>query len=209
MRRLTFSLVFLVGLTALEWMVLERLLYSDAESVAFVVESVRGVLSGTPVSKSWQHRFVAPTLVSLFGGARPEAVARFAAVGLYATNLLLFGLLWRRGVRHVSAIASVVGLGLAHFVLAYRLEYPWDVVDQLLFVAFGAWAARGGKLLPLAPLLLIATFNHETALYIPLWYLLSANRREQVTALGSAGVMAGLIAAARAAFYVGRPLRLA
>src|SRR5215467_9728680 len=62
-RQLALCVGFLSWLSLAESKILERL-YADPASAGFVVESVRGVLAGTPVSKSWQHRFVGPLLVS-------------------------------------------------------------------------------------------------------------------------------------------------
>ncbi|MBX3186577.1 MAG: hypothetical protein KF819_06165 [Labilithrix sp.] len=197
--------VLLAWLSLAEWKIIERLLYADAASVGFVVESVRGVLAGTPVSKSWAHRVVAPLLVSLFGGANEAALERFAAGALVAANVLLFFCLRRRGVSLVGAAHGVVAFGLARFVLAYKLEYPWDGVDQLVFLTFGAWVARGGGLSRLAPLLVLGAFNHETILYVPLWYVLAGERKQRLAASGVAAAMATAIAITRAARYVGPP----
>ena len=188
-----------------EWKIFQRLLFSDAASTNFVLESVRGVLAGTPVSKSWQHRFVAPLLVSALGGVRLESIEIFHGLTLLIGNLLLFALLRRRTVAYVDAVLAVACLGLAHFVLAYKLEYPWDGIDQVIFLAFGGWAAQRGGLLAMTPLLLLGAFNHETILYLPLWYVLSADRKQQIAAIGSAAAIGGVILATRAAFYRGRP----
>jgi hypothetical protein len=195
----------LVWLSLAEWKIVERLLYSHPPSVAFVVESVRGVLAGTPVSKAWAHRIFAPFLVSLLGGATQVAVERFAAVALLAANLLLYYLLRRRGLSLAGAASGVVTFGLLRFVLAYKLEYPWDGVDLLVFLAFGAWAARGGGLLQMAPLLALGAFNHETILYVPLWYMLAGPRKQRVAAVAVAAAIATLIAITRAVRYVGQP----
>lgn len=205
MRRLVFSAFCLAWLSVAEWKIFQRLLFSDPAGTNFVLESVRGVLAGTPISKSWQHRFLAPLLVSVFGGARLEAVEIFYGVTLLSANVLLFALLRRRGAAIADAMLAVVCLGLAHFVLAYKLEYPWDGIDQIVFIVFGAWAAQEGKLVATAPLLLIGAFNHETILYVPLWYLLSGDRKEKLAAVGSAALVGGVILAMRAVFYRGRP----
>ena len=197
----------LLWLSLAEWKILERL-YADPASRAFVAESVRGVLARTPVSKSWSHRFVAPWLVSALGGASAEGTARFAALTLFAANGLLFVLLRRRGVRVGVASVAALAFGLARLVLAYKLEYPWDGVDQLVFLAFGAWAASGGSLVgrwPVLPLLLIGAFNHETILYVPLWYLLGPDRRDRAAGVIAGAAIAAIVGVTRALAYVGPP----
>jgi len=199
------ELAFVAWLSLAESKIFERLLFSDPANSAFVVESVRGVLFGTPVSQSWQHRVLAPLLVSALGGADVGSVVRFFGLTLLAANVLLFVLLRRRTGSPLAGLLGVACLGFAHFVLAYKLEYPWDGIDQLLFLAFGAWAAQNGKLLPLVPLLLIGTFNHETILYLPFWLLLSGDRKRRIAGLVAAVAMGGVIVAMRAWLYRGRP----
>lgn len=195
----------LVWLSFAEWKILERLSYSHPPSVEFVVESVRGVLAGTPVSKTWAHRVVAPTLVSLLGGATPAAVERLAVITLVASNLLLYALLRRRGLSLAGALSGVATFVLARFLLAYKLEYPWDGIDVLVFFTFGAWAATGRSLLFLVPLLAFGAFNHETILYVPLWYLLVGERKQRLVAVAVAAALAAVIAITRTIRYVGRP----
>lgn len=205
MWRLALSFSFLSWLSFAEWKIFERLLYADPASTSFVVESVRGVLAGTPVSKSWQHRFVGPLLVSALGGANVESLERLGLVTLLAANLLLFVVLRRRGAAISDAMVGVACFGLAHVVLAYKLEYAWDGIDPLVFLFFGFWASQSRGLYALLPLLLLGTFNHETILYLPLWYLLGRDRKQQLAAIGFLAVMGGAIAATRAAFYKGQP----
>lgn len=197
-------------LSLAEWKILTRL-YADLPSLAFVAESVRGVLAGTPVSKSWAHRLVAPLLVTLLGGPNGDAVLLFTGLALLAANGLLFVLLRWRGVSRFGAALGVMAFGLLRIVLAYKLEYPWDGVDQLVFLAFGAWAARGGSLVRFAPILALGTLNHETILYVPLYYLMDAlvgrprSMQKALSAGAALGVIAAAIAALRALRYVGRP----
>ena len=201
------------SLSLAEWKILARL-YADPPSLAFVVESVRGVLAGTPVSKSWAHRLLAPLLVALLGGPNGEAVLLFTGLALLAANGLLFVLLRWRGVSRSGAALGVTAFGLARLVLAYKLEYPWDGVDQLVFLAFGAWAARGGGLWRFVPILAVGTLNHETILYVPLYYLIGAlvglphatsGMRRALSAGAALGVVAAAVAGLRALRYVGQP----
>lgn len=198
-------LAFVVWLSVAEWKALERLLYADPNSTAFVVESVRGVMAGTPISRSWQHRFLGPLLVTALGGADAVTLARAGLLLLAAANLLLFALLVRRGASLGAVVRTVAVYGVARFVLAYKLEYPWDGIDQLLFLAFGAWVAGGGTLRRWWPLLVVGLFNHETILYVPVWYALGRDRGQRLDALLSAVALGGGALALRQAFYRGRP----
>lgn len=196
------------AISLVEWKLVERISYSDAPSVGFVVESVRGVLAGTPVSKSWAHRFLGPLLVSALGGATPAALFRFAIAALFLTNLVLFALVWRqRGrARARDGVLAVLALAALHVLLAYKLEYPWDGTDQLLFVIFGAQIAAGARLSALTPLLVVGALNHETVLYMPAFYLLGAtSRRERGRAALALGALGAVIGGVRTLAYRGRP----
>jgi hypothetical protein len=208
MRRLALCLALLSWLSVAEWKLLERVLYSDPPSVDFVVESVHGVLAGTPIARAWQQRFVGPLAVAGLAkltGDTLSALKLFSALMLLAANLLLFALLRRRGATHWVALVGVMCLGFTHLILLYKLEYPWDGIDVLIFLTFGHWAARGSSLLTLAPLLLLGAFNHETILYVPFWYLLTRDRKQWLTAAATAAILGALILGTRALFYHGPP----
>jgi hypothetical protein len=115
----------------------------------------------------------------------------------------------RRSTANKSRFAALVGVacfGFAHLVTAYKLEYPWDGIDVLLFMTFGYVAARGGSLLALAPLLLLGAFNHETILYVPLWYALPpSSKKQRGMAIAAAALLGGTIWLLRHLFYRGRP----
>jgi hypothetical protein len=205
-RRLVIGAALVSWLSFAEWKIFERLMYHDRVSVDFVLESVRGVLAGTPVSKSWQHRFLGPLAVSGIAALTHDPLAAlkiFHAIMLGCANLLLFALLLRRGF--CQAMVAVVVFGFAHILLAYKLEYPWDWIDMTIFLGFGYWAAQGGGILGMVPLMVIGVFNHETILYLPLWYLLTKDRKQWLAAGAAAVAMGGAMLTLRAIFYKGQP----
>ena len=208
MWRLASCLALLLWLSVAEWKLVERVQYSDAPSVDFVLASVRGVLDGTPIAKAWQQRFIGPLAVAGLArltGDTLSALKLFTALLIAGANLLLFALLRRRGATDWVALLGVIGFGFTHLILLYKLEYPWDGIDVLIFLTFGYWAAREGSLLALAPLLLVGAFNHETILYVPLWLLLSRDRRQWLTAAAAAAIVGALILGTRVLFYHGPP----
>jgi hypothetical protein len=215
--RVLASSAALAAMTAGEAKLFDRLLFGGRADYSFVLEAVKGVLAGTPVSPSWQQRLLGPLAVSLLGTvtASPVGALRlFAALAIAGANLLLFGVVTRRRNAPLEGLLAVAAFGLAHLLLLYRLEYPWDGIDVLVFLVFGAWASRRGRLAPLGPLLIAGTMNHETVLYVPLWYLLSplergappAERREALRAgLLASLLIAGAIVLLRKALYIGVP----
>jgi len=205
-------------LTLGEYRLFDRLLFQDREEYEFVLSGVSGVLSGRPVSQSWQHRFLSPLLVAALDPLTSDRLASlklFCALLIGCANCLLFLILRRKGASIPSSLLGVGCFGLGHLLLMYRLEYPWDGLDILLFLAFGYCAAQGRRLLSLWPLLVLGTLNHETVLFLPLWYCLSPFEAERPlrsyarTVLGAAVVataMALVIWFLREHFYLGRPV---
>jgi hypothetical protein len=191
--------VVIAWLSLVEFRLFERLLFARTDDVAFVLQAVHGVLDGHPVSQSWQHRFLGPLFVAAIEHLTRDpilALQIFYGLTLLAANLLLFFLTKR-------SLLAVCAFGFAHLLFAYKLEYPWDGIDVLIFLYFAFAAQKQNRFLSLWPLLLIGLFNHETILYLPLWYLLAPGQRRQ------SGIALLLMCAAiwflRAHFYIGRP----
>jgi hypothetical protein len=186
----------------------ERLLYADASEMEFVRANVAGILQGRPVSKAWQQRVLAPLAVAALTrvtGSDLAAIRLLEDLLVAAANLLLFILVRRRACRPADAFLAVALFGFAHLLLMYRLEYPWDSVDVLIFMVFGAEAARGRRLASLWPLLLVGTLNHETVLYLPLWYVVAGPRRTRLRAAATGVALGAAILMLRQALYRGRP----
>src|SRR5438270_335642 len=94
------ALVVLALLTLGEIRLFDRLLYDGHDDASFVVESVRGVLDGRPVSKSWQQRLLGPLVVQAVARVSGSPLTALRVVGGFfvaIANFLLFGLFRRRG----------------------------------------------------------------------------------------------------------------
>jgi len=216
---LVLSLAALAWLSLAEWKIFERLLFDRPADYEFVIKNVHGILAGTPVFKATQQRVLGPLAVvglEKLTGDPVSALKLWISLMLGAANLLLFALLRRAGVDGWRALAAVVGLGFAHIVTSYTLEYPWDGIDVLLFLTFGWWVARGGGIAASIPLFAIGAFNHESVLYMPLWFLLAPldgeapslpGPRSRLTAQGRAkkqlaGAFAALVILAAVILFV-------
>jgi hypothetical protein len=209
--------VVLCLMTLGEIRLFDRLLFGNAADCEFVLRNIRGILARTPVWKAWQNRLLGPAAVRALSWVTRDPVASlkvFCDLMILAANALLFALVRRKGATLTAGLLAVVAFGFARIFLFYKLEYPWDGVDVLLFLAFGAWAARERTIVGFFPLLLIGVLNHETVLYIPLWYLLApldrtATSRRQGSSLVVAGLLlaflGGGILALRSLLYLGRP----
>lgn len=208
----------LLLLTLAEIRLFDHLLFQRRTDYEFVLTSIDGVLSGTPVSKSWQQRVLGPAAVAALGALTPsrfDALRLFAALMIAGANALLFAIVRRKGGSAALALLATIGFGIGHLLLLYRLEYPWDGIDVLLFLSFGFAVHEGARLASLVPLLLVGAVNHETVLYIPLWYALSAALARAGRApfidkklgppLLALALLSTAIAGLRHWLYVGRP----
>lgn len=207
----------LVLLTWGEVHVFDRLFFRVPDDYGFVLESVRGVLSGTPVFKSWQHRLVGPWavqgLVMLLGDPL-RALRVFLSCATLGANALLYFLTRKRGATRMETWLWLGAFGLARAVLAFRLEYPWDEIDVIVFLAVGHLASGDRPLSSFLPLCAAATLNHETVLYVPLWSALSALEEERapserrhtlLLATATAAVIGVTTLLLRRALYIGHP----
>lgn len=206
-------LAIVAAISAVEPAILERLLFRPPGSLEFVVESVRGILHGTPVYQAWQQRVLGPLVVAGVDLATHDtgrSLAIVRGVTLLVANVLVYLVVRARGGGARRAVAAVLVFAIARVFVVYRLEYPWDGIDAALFVVAGAWAAREGRLASLAPLLVLGLLNHETVLYLPLWTLLAPlaprARRETAAALATALVLGAIIVAVRHLAYRGQPV---
>jgi hypothetical protein len=164
-------------LTLAEIRLFDHLLFERRTDYEFVLTSIDGVLSGIPVSKSWQQRLLGPAVVaamSTITATRLDALRLFTALMIACANALLFAIVRRKSGSSALGLLAALGFGAGHLLLLYRLEYPWDGIDVLLFLSFGFLAQQGIRLRSLVPLLVLGAVNHETVLYMPLWYALSA-----------------------------------
>ncbi|HWA77757.1 MAG TPA: hypothetical protein VG937_35720 [Polyangiaceae bacterium] len=202
-------------LTVAEARLIVGALLRNRDQVAFVLHNASAILAGTPVWKSSQHRLLGPALLRVLEPLiRDPALALgwLLGLGILAENLLLWRLFRREGSGRAVAFASIATFGLLHFLSLYKLEYPWDSLDVLLFTGFGYWASLQARLRVLLPLVLLGLFNHETVLYVPLWCALavtdsalSPTRRQRELLWGVIGLVATIagILLLREVLYVG------
>lgn len=211
----TFALVLIALLTLGELRLRERLLYANAVELEFVRVNAALILEGRPVSRSWQHRLLpagAAAALTPVAGSHVAAVRWLENLLVAAANLLLYAIVRRRHPPRAGLLAVAL-LGFSHLLAMYKLEYPWDGIDVLLFLAFGA-CATAPRPTRIAPLLLIGALNHETVLYLPLFFLLAPLdpatrpptwRRDAIGAAFAALAIGALTLVLRAWLYRGRP----
>jgi hypothetical protein len=215
LRPLAFALGLLALFTIVEIHLYEWQLYQRSSAYSFVLANIDGILDGHPVSKSWQHRFFAPLIIAAitpYAGDRLHALQLFGRALVVLANLVLFILTLNKGRTLTQSLLTVLLFGLLHALAMYRLQYPWDDVDIVLFIVFGYWAWKNKPLIGFTPLLLIGTLNHETILYVPFYYFLSpidrpwaACKRELLVATLASVAMGGAIFMLRNHFYIGPP----
>ncbi len=155
------------------------------------VTTAHDVLLGRPHWRVYQSRVLSPylidTLTPLFG----SFLAAHVFVSIVA--LILAGLVaWRIGQRLADTRGAVASLLVFHASFALLLSRPWliawDYLDALVFLIFLDFVLSGRSWRWFVGLFAIAVFNHEIALFIPVWLVCEAVvRRDRVR--GVAGVV--------------------
>ena len=207
----------LLVLGAAEFRLLKRLLFEESREYDFVLDNMRGILDGTPAYVAWQHRLVGPAcwwVLELVTQNALVALEVLTALLLFAANALVFELAQRDGADRRRALVIAAALGFARLLLTYRLEYPWDGIDVLLFLLFGWLVARQNTSRWSLPICIVGAVNHETALYVPIWYAICAcdprraraerGRALKLSLVAATGMLVTIFAL-RHALYVGKP----
>lgn len=196
-------MLIILTLTLGQYRLSERLLFASEFHTNFVLLNIEGVVSGHPAGRVFQNRLLGPYLVmglaQLLDSSLLFALKLVTLIMTALANLLLGALIYLRLREHadehaekravVSALTAVALFILLRLLYLYLLEYPWDLIDALIFMLFGYWAVRRRPrwLLPL--LFLVSLFNRETCLFLLLWFVLEAlfGRKTGVAAAAAFG----------------------
>ena len=213
-----FALAVIVLLALWQFQIFSTTWFEDESFYGFVIENIEGVLERQPTGRVFQNRLLAPAIVSgvaaLFEIDLLLAYQGFIRSSLIITNLLLYSLIWLKWQHLPSALLAVLTFSVARFLLLYRLEYPWDQLDIILFMLFAYWAFKNSSWWWLIPIYVLALFNRESVLYIALWLLLSQiwniqfgliNWKKFTLFLFIFGLTAGAIFAIREILFLGPP----
>lgn len=140
-------------------------------------DAAQGVISGHPHWRAYQNRLLGPYLVWGIGHLLPSftsALKVFTAVSLIGHNILLYILLravnlgWRVAIMAVGLWSVTAIMMLDRYWL-----YTWDLLDISVF-AVAAWTLSFGR----SPAILLVVFpiallNRESALLLPITYVLA------------------------------------
>lgn len=140
-------------------------------------DAAQGVISGHPHWRAYQNRLLGPYLVWGIGHLLPSftsALKVFTAVSLIGHNILLYALLravnlgWRVAIMAVGLWSAAAIMMLDRYWL-----YTWDLLDISVF-AVAAWTLSFGR----SPAILLVVFpiallNRESALLLPIAYVLA------------------------------------
>ncbi|HEX3597859.1 MAG TPA: hypothetical protein VHU80_22275 [Polyangiaceae bacterium] len=196
--------------------ILDRLLFVDRREFGFVLDSVHAIVARAPIWRSWQHRLIPAYALNGLEALTTtplEALRFFTEAMILVQNVFLFALVKRLGATTGVALGAALLFVLARVLLTYELEYPWDEIDICLFSAFGYIVTRERPFVRSIPLLVVGLFNHETVLYLPLWFVLSGaerprppnGRRDFFQGALTFALLAAAIAGVRLMLYGGTP----
>jgi hypothetical protein len=144
-----------------------------------MAESSWAITTGRPDWIEFQSRLLGPWLIRGFGTIFQvdplQAWLDVSALLVLGKNLLCLFLLLRLTGR--AAVAGAGTLAFSFLSLAFldsHSIYPWDFLDPAVFLLFlfGVLGRKGNGYF--LALFLIALFNRESALFIPLWMMLDS-----------------------------------
>ncbi|MBN2071503.1 MAG: hypothetical protein JW814_08605 [Candidatus Krumholzibacteriota bacterium] len=205
MKRLTSSLAALAGgvlLTitgALSAWIVNTIHYSRYQIFA---ADFRCILAGEPYSPAFANRRLGPwtfTMLDRIFGSSEVTLSLIVYAACVALPWLGYLLGRRLGWSIKQSLGAAVVLCVSFVLLQddYWLMI-WDLYDVLFFTWFAYAIFRRLSISQMVPVFLIMIFNRETALFVPLWFLirgfLDRDRRTMLTAglMGIAGVIVTL-----------------
>jgi hypothetical protein len=176
--------------------------FREAGATGIRAAAHEGILDGTALSP-YRYRLLAPwtteavmRLLAPLGERRAFHLAYLAwnTAWTYLTFALTFRFLRRWHAPDTALVATLL-LPLA-LVAAFAEQWyaPWSVAETPLFLA-GLLAVLGGRTVAALALVAVASLNRETALYLPLAWMLVASapdsvRRSGVTAAAPLAALA-------------------
>jgi hypothetical protein len=183
-------------------------------------DAARRILEGDPYSSALQARLLGPLLVQLTQTVTGrdwqssyEVVLVVSAVAVVVTMAVLIG----RHVQDAERGLRSAALGVLAILLLQDSSWLhlWDLLDLVFVTIFAAGVFSSAGLRFFVPLFLVELCNRESAVFIPLWIVLSAlpiagdapraldGKRLLV---GASGILFGLaaVSAVRAHLYRGR-----
>ncbi len=177
MRAVLLAAAFLVGITLLEYRVVQLI---QGANLPAQVEAVHGILSGHPEWKAYQNRLLGPETVywvsRLTGLTFTATYQAFCFAMLFVANATCYFLFHSHTKRPELAWAYTVAyLGLFIAFQDASFLYLWDYIDLTVMLLF-AWAVVMGRGSPgqLAALFAVELLNRESAQFIALWIVISS-----------------------------------
>lgn len=143
----------------------------------FSIKTTISVLKFSPDWIAFQNRLMGPYLIlfiSKLGLSFETAWKLFLAFFIFLQNLTLVLILKRERYKNseiiiILSIFSLIFLTIQHFCL-----YPWDNIDLFFFTLFSYWILKEKKIIYFLILFSLSIFNRETALFIPIYLILSS-----------------------------------
>jgi hypothetical protein len=144
-----------------------------------LVEVYNGVLNGTPRGIAFQNRLLGPYITDLITllGFTPEAALKiFHLLGLCLQSMLMTFLLRRIGLGALQTAGMVAIFLFLFLTFQFYWYHTWDILDIIIFTLFSYMILVHANILYFTLLFIIALFNRESALFIPLYLIVSALR---------------------------------
>jgi hypothetical protein len=141
------------------------------------IEVAEGVLAGTPRGLAFQNRLLGPGIIEALSGL---GFSMYGALQIYYAGMLMlifssaYAFLRLLDTSTERALCMVAFFALALCGLQFYWFHVWDLMDLLIFTAFGYFAVSKTRLAVFVALFLLALLNRESAIFIAVYLMILA-----------------------------------
>ena len=193
--------IVMATLTSMEYSLID-LIHSPNQS--FFIETITGILDGTPQWRAFANRLAGPYLVQaihLCGFTYAQSLGIFYRLMFFLINITAFLTVYFEKKDYKAGIFAAFSTTILMLVLQDPYFYTWDLIDVEIFYLL-VFAINIGW--PIYAYILIFIFelaNREAALFIPFWLIINSlklsvspvEKRIRLSVESSASFLSGMI----------------
>jgi len=149
-----------------------------AFNISDLADAAYGVTIGKPHWIAYQNRILGPyfiLLISSIGGITFKTSLIFCTLIFFEIACLMdFFIMRLENMSIINSLFSTTIFAFLFLTFQHYWFYIWDSLDLLIFILFAHGILKQKSNLWLISLYLVAIFNRESALFIPLYMMLNA-----------------------------------
>ena len=148
----------------------------------FSIKVTLSVLNGDPDWIAFQNRLLGPyiiLLISKFGFSVMTSWKIFTSFFILLQNFILFNIFIKEKKSTQESITGLIIFSFFFLVMQHYCFYPWDSIDLIIFTLFSYWIIKERHINYFILLFFVSIFNRETALFLPLYLIISSLNLEK------------------------------